>query len=452
MRYRSRRPLQEALRLRLRELAATHVRYGYRRLTVLLRREGWAVNAKRVYRLYERRGPEGAQHGAEEDRAPATRFAITCDRAEPELGRRLRSDKLADGRSFRMLTVIDQFARECIGWMADRSMHGSHVVTALTEAIRERGAVPRSITLDNGSEFAGRVLEAWAMQHGVQLCFIRPGRPVENGFIESFNGRLRDECLNVDFSSLNDARETLARRRTHYNQQRPPVAAAPVRRKKRSAAERLRIVEETLVPGASVARVARSHGINASQVFAWRKLHLTGKLGGHRTGATATTTSRLLSVSVSETEPSLIADAPTVRPRFHVPRNHRLHRFTSSFRRHRFEWKATPTSRCFVRCWSACRDDLVSGEHTHLDCSGRHRHAPRLHRTERRRADHTRTRPALGPRFRLPRPSRRSAQDSLVRWRRAMSFCQAAGAWTLRVAEGRERNGLADASAVIDAL
>jgi hypothetical protein len=104
-------------------------------------------------------------------------------------------------------------------------MCGTHVVAALSEAISERGTIPRSITLDNGSEFAGRVLEAWAMQHGVQLCFIRPGRPVENGFIESFNGRLRDECLNVEwFASLTDARQILARWRAHYNQQRPHSA------------------------------------------------------------------------------------------------------------------------------------------------------------------------------------------------------------------------------------
>ena len=108
---------------------------------------------------------------------------------------------------------------------ADRSLQGKHVVAALTRAILERGQAPRSITLDNGSEFTGRVLEAWAMQHGVDLCFIRPGRPVENGFIESFNGRLRDECLNVEwFGSLHQAREKLAHWLEHYNFKRPHSA------------------------------------------------------------------------------------------------------------------------------------------------------------------------------------------------------------------------------------
>jgi len=225
MQYTSNRPLQEALRCRLRELAATHVRYGYRRLTVLLRREGWKVNAKRVYRLYDQenlkvRSVERKKIGRRQrvSHGPAT-CPNQCWSAD------FVSDKLTDGRSYRILTVIDQFTRECVALEADRSLHGRHVVAALTGAIMERGEAPRSITLDNGSEFTGRALEAWAIQHGVQLCFIRPGRPVENGFIESFNGRLRDECLNVEwFGSLHHARERLTQWRTHYNLQRPHSA------------------------------------------------------------------------------------------------------------------------------------------------------------------------------------------------------------------------------------
>lgn len=225
MQYTSNRPLQEALRCRLRELAATHVRYGYRRLTVLLRREGWMVNAKRVYRLYDQenlkvRSVERKKISRRQrvPQGPAT-GPNQCWSAD------FVSDKLTDGRSYRILTVIDQFTRECVALEADRSLHGSHVVASLTRAITERGKAPRSITLDNGSEFTGRALEAWAIQLGVQLCFIRPGRPVENGFIESFNGRLRDECLNVEwFGSLHHARERLAQWRNHYNLQRPHSA------------------------------------------------------------------------------------------------------------------------------------------------------------------------------------------------------------------------------------
>ena len=208
--YKSRKKPQEALRRRLREIAATHVRYGYRRLTVLLRREGWKVNAKRIYRLYD---DENLKVRSVERKKIARRQRVPqglacgpnqCWSAD------FVSDKLSDGRSIRILTVIDQFTRECVWLEADRSMNGPKVVAALTRAMGERSA-PRSLTVDNGSEFAGRAMEAWAIATGVQLCFIRPGRPVENGFIESFNGRLRDECLNVEwFPSLAQARQKLA--------------------------------------------------------------------------------------------------------------------------------------------------------------------------------------------------------------------------------------------------
>ena len=225
MRYRNRKGLQEPLRQRLREVAATYVRYGYRRLTVLLRREGWKVNAKRVYRLYDE---ENLKVRSVERKKMARRQRVPQGQAvRPNdcWSADFVSDKLSDGRSIRILTVVDQFTRECVWLEADRSMNGNKVVAALTRAINERGGAPRSMTLDNGSEFVGRAMEAWAIQSGVQLCFIRPGRPVENGFIESFNGRLRDECLNVEwFASLTDAQNKLATWRDHYNHQRPHSA------------------------------------------------------------------------------------------------------------------------------------------------------------------------------------------------------------------------------------
>jgi putative transposase len=225
LKYRSRKKPQEALRRRLRELASTHVRYGYRRLTVLLKREGWQVNAKRVYRLYDE---ENLKVRSVERKKIARRQRVPQSQAvRPNQcwSADFVSDKLADGRSIRILTVIDQFTRECVWLEADRAMNGPKVVAALNGAIAERRAVPDSMTLDNGSEFAGRAMEVWAIEAGVQLCFIRPGRPVENGFIESFNGRLRDECLNVEwFSSLEDARRRLAAWRDDYNHHRPHSA------------------------------------------------------------------------------------------------------------------------------------------------------------------------------------------------------------------------------------
>jgi len=221
------RRFDAVLRRRLCEMAASHVRYGYRRLTVLLRREGWKVNAKRIYRLYteeqlivrtkQRRKTARRQRGTMAT-ATAPNQCWSMD---------LMSDKLADGHSFRLLTVVDQFTRECVCLHADRAMTGMKVAQALEGAKVERGSLPGSITVDNGTEFCSRALEAWVLGNDVQLCFIRPGRPVENGFIESFNGRLRDEFLNVEwFASLDDARKKLAKFREHYNQERPHSALA----------------------------------------------------------------------------------------------------------------------------------------------------------------------------------------------------------------------------------
>ncbi len=228
LRYQSRKVFDEVLRHRLRELAGTHVRYGYRRLTVLLRREGWHVNAKRIYRLYRE---EELIVRTKQRRKMARRRPVSTNGMAAGANHRWSmdfvSDKLADGRSFRILTVVDQFTRECVCLEADRSMTGMKVAQALKRAKDEREGLPESITVDNGSEFCSRALEAWAMANEVQLCFIRPGRPVENGFIESFNGRLRDECLNVEwFASLDDARQKLAQFRQHYNHQRPHSALA----------------------------------------------------------------------------------------------------------------------------------------------------------------------------------------------------------------------------------
>ena len=132
--------------------------------------------------------------------------------------------RLLDGRWFRILTVVDQFTRECLLLLADSSLTGQKVALALSLVIAKRGA-PVSITVDNGTEFYSHAMEAWAYQYGVQLDFIRPSKPVENSYIESFNGRLRDECLNVQvFFALSDVREKLERWRQDYNQVRPHSA------------------------------------------------------------------------------------------------------------------------------------------------------------------------------------------------------------------------------------
>jgi putative transposase len=224
MYYRSRRDPQHALRGRIRELAASRVRFGYRRLTVLLRREGWKVNTKRVYRLYSLDGlavrTKLRRKIARRTRVPM----VQASRPNEKWAMDFVAARLLDGRWFRVLTVLDQFTRECLLLLADRSLTGQKVAIALSLVIAERDA-PNSITVDNGSEFCSRAMESWAYQYRVQLDFIRPGRPTENGYIESFNGRLRDECLNTEvFFTLADVREKLQSWRHDYNRIRPHSA------------------------------------------------------------------------------------------------------------------------------------------------------------------------------------------------------------------------------------
>ena len=136
------------------------------------------------------------------------------------------AQRLPDGRWIRVLTVVDQFTRECLTLFADTALSGEKVATALDKVVNQRGT-PQSITVDNGTEFASKAMDLWAYKNGVHLDFIRPGKPVENGYIESFNGKLRDECLNVEvFFTLADARRKLGLWRHDYNHHRPHSALA----------------------------------------------------------------------------------------------------------------------------------------------------------------------------------------------------------------------------------
>ena len=224
LRYQATRDRQEALRQRLRELAAVRVRFGYRRLTVLLRREGWRVNAKRIYRLY---GLEGLEVRTKPRKKLASRARVprpAPTRPNERWSMDFVSARLADGRWFRTLTVLDVYTRESVALVADRSLTGVKVAAALTPLVAQRGA-PDAITVDNGSEFVSRAMDAWAYAHDVRLDFIRPGKPVENAFIESFNGRLRDECLNAHvFASTIEAQCVLDAWRHDYNHVRPHSA------------------------------------------------------------------------------------------------------------------------------------------------------------------------------------------------------------------------------------
>jgi putative transposase len=200
-------------------------RYGYRRLHILLRREGWEVNHKRVYRLY-------AEEGLAVRRKAPRRHAssqVRAARPAAEAANRVWamdfvSDALSDGRRFRVLTVVDTFTREALAARADARITGDQVVRILEGLVAERGA-PASIRVDNGPEFAGRSLDLWAHFNGVTLDFSRPGKPTDNGHIEAFNGRLRQECLAPNwFLCLDDARAKIEAWRTSYNREHPHSA------------------------------------------------------------------------------------------------------------------------------------------------------------------------------------------------------------------------------------
>ena len=220
VRYRSRRASDTELRERLRTLATAKPRWGYRRLHWQLRREGMVVNHKRVHRLYRAEGlavrrrkrKRVAQPRIErpEVTGPNQRWSMDFVR-----------DTLSNGRVFRALTIVDEFTRESLHIEIDTSLPGLRVVRVLDQLALSRG-LPQSIVVDNGPEFAGRVLDEWAHRRGVALTFIQPGKPTQNCYIESFNGRLRDECLNVHwFLSLADARRHIQAWRAEYNEARP---------------------------------------------------------------------------------------------------------------------------------------------------------------------------------------------------------------------------------------
>lgn len=214
----------EALRRRLRELAAQRPRFGSPRLYVLLRREGQPVNHKRVERLY-REEQLSLRRKRRRKRLSVLRVPLTAsDRPNQRWAMDFVADGLTDGRRFRCLTIVDECSRECPGIYVDTSITGAKVTGFLEPLLHQRG-VPSGLRLDNGPEFAGTVLDQWAHARGIQLDFIDPGKPVQNAYIESFNGRFRDECLNQHlFFDMQDAQRKIESWRLDYNQHRPHSA------------------------------------------------------------------------------------------------------------------------------------------------------------------------------------------------------------------------------------
>jgi putative transposase len=221
MRYVSRRPGDGHLRVRLRALAAERRRFGYRRLGYLLAREGLVPNHKKLLRIYREERLKVRRRGGRK-RALGTRAPLAVPQGPNQCwALDFVSDALVCSRRFRILAVVDPFSRECVALVADTSLSGARVARELDAAIALRGR-PGSIVSDNGTELTSMAILRWSQERGVAWHYIAPGKPQQNGFSESFNGRLRDECLNETlFTSLRHARMVLSAWRLDYNTVRP---------------------------------------------------------------------------------------------------------------------------------------------------------------------------------------------------------------------------------------
>jgi putative transposase len=221
--YKSVRRDDSVIRSRMREIAMVRVRYGFWRIFTLLRREGWNDNHKRVHRLYcleelnlrtkrNRRSRAGA-HRIERPDLSSVNKCWSMD---------FVADQLFDGKKFRALTIVDNYSRKCHAIEVGQSLKGIDVVKAMDQLKKQNQQLPERIQVDNGSEFISKEFDRWAYENHVTLDYSRPGRPTDNPFIESFNGSLRDECLNTNwFLSLEDARFKIESWRRDYNEYRP---------------------------------------------------------------------------------------------------------------------------------------------------------------------------------------------------------------------------------------
>ena len=225
------------LRTRLRQMAVDYPRYGYRMMTDKIRFQGWLVNHKRVYRVYSEEELQLPKRRKKRLRSAQRQPMIEATSVNQRWSMDFMTDTLASGRRFRTFNVLDDHTRECLAIDVAVSITGDRVTRVLDRIAAERG-LPESILMDNGPEFTGRALDRWASINGVRLQFIQPGKPNQNAFVESFNDKFRDECLNVNwFGDLWDAKASIDAWRTEYNHERPhssigrvPPAAYAARR------------------------------------------------------------------------------------------------------------------------------------------------------------------------------------------------------------------------------
>jgi putative transposase len=223
--YRSRKDPRLALRTHMREIAQVRVRYGYRRIQVLLHREGWRAGKTLIYRVYREERLQLRTKLPKRRKMVVTRRDVYVPkRPNQAWAMDFVSDQLTNGERFRALTIVDVFTRESLAIEVGRSLRADHVIEVCNRIAAIRGA-PVRVFVDNGSEFSGRLLDLWAYHHKVRIDFSRPGKPTDNCFIETFNGSLRDECLNVHwFESIDDAKAKIEAWRHEYNESRPHQA------------------------------------------------------------------------------------------------------------------------------------------------------------------------------------------------------------------------------------
>ena len=225
-RYKSKALSQEGLRQRIIDIANSRIRYGYKRIHVMLKREGYQVNKKRVYRLYCLEGLQ-LRHKRPKRKVSAShrkRDYRAASRVNEAWAMDFVSDQLSNGNKIRILTVVDTYSRECLAAYVGKRLRAEDVTQVLTDICRRRPK-PARIHCDNGSEFAGQMTDLWAYSNEVKLAFSRPGKPTDNAFIESLNGSFRDECLNCHwFDSLRDAKLKIDAWRADYNESRPHQA------------------------------------------------------------------------------------------------------------------------------------------------------------------------------------------------------------------------------------
>ena len=220
--YQSVKDPKQALRGRMREIAHTRVRYGYRRIHVLLKREGWQLGKNQAYRLYSEEQLQLRSKLPKRRKMVVTR-QVKIKPAKPNQAWSMDfvSDQLASGMKFRTLTIVNVFSKEALAIEVGQRLRSEHVVAALNRLAGHRGP-PQYLFVDNGSEFSGQLLDLWAYHHHARIDFSRPGKPTDNCHIETFNGSFRDECLNLHwFETLEEAKAIIEDWRRDYNESRP---------------------------------------------------------------------------------------------------------------------------------------------------------------------------------------------------------------------------------------